>query len=59
MINKTRLKPGWVCLITGPCHSGKTALARKVLANHPYYLLEDADICALVLDDARGSTAMS
>jgi predicted AAA+ superfamily ATPase len=46
-----------IVTLTGPRQSGKTTLARKVMADRPYRSLEDPDIRALALDDPRGFLA--
>jgi uncharacterized protein len=46
-----------IVTVTGPRQSGKTTLARKVLADRPYRSLEDPDVRALALDDPRGFLA--
>ncbi len=46
-----------IVTVTGPRQSGKTTLARRVLANRPYRSLEDPDVRALALDDPRGFLA--
>jgi len=46
-----------ILTMTGPRQSGKTTLARKVLADRPYRSLEDPDVRALALDDPRGFLA--
>jgi len=46
-----------IVTVTGPRQSGKTTLARKVLAERPYRSLEDPDVRALALDDPRGFLA--
>lgn len=46
-----------VVTLTGPRQSGKTTLARHLLADRPYYSLEDLDIRALAEDDPRGFLA--
>lgn len=43
-----------IVTVTGPRQSGKTTLARKVLADRPYRSLEDPDVRALAVDDPRG-----
>ncbi|ADC72040.1 AAA family ATPase [Thioalkalivibrio sp. K90mix] len=43
-----------IVTITGPRQSGKTTLARTVMADRPYRSLEDPDVRALALDDPRG-----
>lgn len=43
-----------IVTITGPRQSGKTTLARTVMADLPYRSLEDPDVRALALDDPRG-----
>jgi uncharacterized protein len=42
-----------VVTLTGPRQSGKTTLARSVLANKPYVSLEDPDVRRMALDDPR------
>jgi uncharacterized protein len=46
-----------VVTVTGPRQSGKTTLARRVLADRPYRSLEDPDVRALAVDDPRGFLA--
>ena len=49
-----RLARGFpVIAITGPRQSGKSTLARKVFARHPYVTLEDPDTRGLALADPR------
>ena len=43
--------------VTGPRQSGKTTLARQVMAERPYWSLEDPDVRALAVDDPRGFLA--
>lgn len=43
-----------VVTITGPRQSGKTTLARKVMADRPYVSLEEPDTRQMALDDPRG-----
>ena len=43
-----------IVTVTGPRQSGKTTLARAVMADRPYRSLEDPDVRALALDDPRG-----
>lgn len=43
-----------IVTVTGPRQSGKTTLARKVMAQRPYRSLEDPDVRALAMDDPRG-----
>jgi len=43
--------------ITGPRQSGKTTLAKMVLADKPYYSLEDPDVRRMALEDPRGFLA--
>lgn len=43
-----------IVTVTGPRQSGKTTLARKVMADRPYRSLEDPDVRALAVDDPRG-----
>ena len=42
-----------IVTITGPRQSGKTTLAKAVLAEKPYRSLEDPDVRRMALDDAR------
>lgn len=46
-----------IVTITGPRQSGKTTLARAVLADKPYFSLEDPDVRRLALDDPRAFLA--
>jgi len=46
-----------IVTVTGPRQSGKTTLARKVLADRPYRSLEDPDVRERALDDPRGFLA--
>lgn len=43
-----------VVTVTGPRQSGKTTLARAIMADLPYRSLEDPDQRAFALDDPRG-----
>lgn len=43
-----------VVTITGPRQSGKTTLAKAIMADKPYISLEDPDMRALATDDPRG-----
>ena len=46
-----------IVTVTGPRQSGKTTLARQVMAERPYWSLEDPDVRALAVDDPRGFLA--
>lgn len=46
-----------VVTVTGPRQSGKTTLARAIMAGKPYRSLEDPDQRAFALDDPRGFLA--
>lgn len=46
-----------IVTVTGPRQSGKTTLARAVMADRPYRSLEDPDVRALAIDDPRGFLA--
>lgn len=46
-----------VATVTGPRQSGKTTLARAIMAGKPYRSLEDPDQRAFALDDPRGFLA--
>lgn len=46
-----------VVTVTGPRQSGKTTLARSLLADRPYVSLEDPDQRAFALEDPRGFLA--
>lgn len=46
-----------VVTLTGPRQSGKTTLARRVMADRPYRSLEDPDVRALAMEDPRGFLA--
>lgn len=43
-----------IVTMTGPRQSGKTTLARMVMADRPYHSLEDPDVRARAIDDPRG-----
>ncbi|WP_026279235.1 MULTISPECIES: ATP-binding protein [unclassified Thioalkalivibrio] len=51
---RERLSGFPIVTVTGPRQSGKTTLARAVMADRPYRSLEDPDVRALALDDPRG-----
>ena len=53
----TLLKGFPVATVTGPRQSGKTTLARAIMAGKPYRSLEDPDQRAFALDDPRGFLA--
>ena len=42
-----------IITLTGPRQSGKTTLARHILADRPYCSLEDPDVRALAREDPR------
>jgi len=46
-----------IVTVTGPRQSGKTTLARNLMADRPYRSLEDPDVRALAVDDPRGFLA--
>lgn len=46
-----------IVTLTGPRQSGKTTLARHVLADRPYRSLEDPDVRALATEDPRSFLA--
>jgi predicted AAA+ superfamily ATPase len=46
-----------IVTVTGPRQSGKTTLARQVMAERPYWSLEDPDVRALAVEDPRGFLA--
>lgn len=43
-----------IVTITGPRQSGKTTLAKAIMADKPYISLEDPDMRAMATDDPRG-----